>query len=247
MRSFSLRLLIMYYKSEFIVLKRINYADNDRIITLLSPEKGKITAIAKGSRKIASKLAPGIELFTHSSGYFAQGKNLDILTQVNIINPFLNLRNNFSIITKIFYLLELCYITVQQDQENKAIFDILLNTLTHIEKYPDLTTANITFFEMQLLSILGFRPHLYNCANCNQALDHKFNIFAIYDHGILCPICLEKNNYYTKINTKQLEKIQNLQNITFENYQNCLESFCNINHIPGIFLSGIIGKPIKTK
>ena len=239
----------MYYNSEFIVLKRINYADNDRIVTLLSPDKGKITAIAKGSRKLTSRLAAGIELFTHCKGHFAKGRNLDILTQVELIQPFSSLRTNFDLINKIFYLLELCYTTVQEQQENTEIFDLLYNTLDTIQNNTAISAASVTFFEMKLLSILGFRPQLYTCTNCNQPLTTVVKC-GVVDHGIICWQCLKSsNNSYCLITISgdQLKQMQKLQGINWDNYLTCCDSFFPVNQIPGIFLEGIIGKKLKTK
>ena len=72
-----------------IVLRRINYGEADRIITLLTPDQGKISAIAKGARKAKSKLAGGIELFSISEISFIKGKNdIDTLTSTRLEKHF---------------------------------------------------------------------------------------------------------------------------------------------------------------
>src|ERR1700691_3575599 len=65
-----------------IVLKRVNYGEADRIVTFLTPERGKLSLMARGVRKVKSKLAGGIELFSVSDLTFIEGRR-DIGTLIS--------------------------------------------------------------------------------------------------------------------------------------------------------------------
>ncbi|NBW29251.1 DNA repair protein RecO [bacterium] len=81
--------------SESIVLSRINYGDNDRIVTVITRDQGKIRLIAKGSRKLKSKLAAGIELFSVSEISFIKGKgDIDTLVSSRGIEYFINIQKD---------------------------------------------------------------------------------------------------------------------------------------------------------
>ena len=81
-----------YIKSRALVLKNRPLGESDRLITLLSWDFGKFTAVAKGARKIKSKLAAGVDLFTYGIYQFYRGKGLAIVTGVDVKERFLYLR-----------------------------------------------------------------------------------------------------------------------------------------------------------
>jgi len=80
------------YRTSAIVLKRQDFGEADRILTLFTPERGKLRVIAKGVRKTTSRKSGHVELFTYSNLLIAKGRNLDIVTQAEMIRPFLGLR-----------------------------------------------------------------------------------------------------------------------------------------------------------
>src|SRR5688572_12551465 len=82
------------YKEEAIVLRRLSTGETDRILTLFSRDRGKLSAIAKGARGPRSRLAGATEPFTHFTGLLAQGQNLDVLTQAEVQNAFMGLRKD---------------------------------------------------------------------------------------------------------------------------------------------------------
>jgi hypothetical protein len=84
------------YKTEAIVLKRTNLGEADNIITLYTPNFGKIRAVAKGVRRPKSKLGGHLDLLTQSALLLAQGQNLDIITQAQSIESFLTLKSDIS-------------------------------------------------------------------------------------------------------------------------------------------------------
>src|SRR5574341_1723464 len=76
------------YKAEGIVLRRVNLGEADRIVTLLTREYGRLSAVAKGARKPKSRFVGRLELFTHLRGLLAQGRTLDVVSQVEVVDPF---------------------------------------------------------------------------------------------------------------------------------------------------------------
>jgi len=76
------------YKTEGIVLKRINYGEADRILTIYTKRHGKIRAIAKGVRKLTSRKAGSLELFNNVVLFLVKGKNLDIITEAQTVDLF---------------------------------------------------------------------------------------------------------------------------------------------------------------
>ena len=70
------------YQADAVVLRRLDYGEADRILTLLTREHGKLAAIAKGSRRATTRMGNGLDLFTRSQMMLAKGRNLDVVAQV---------------------------------------------------------------------------------------------------------------------------------------------------------------------
>lgn len=142
-----------------IVLKRINYGEADRILTLFTRANGKISAIAKGVRKITSRKAPHIELFSHAKLYFAVSHQLPIITQAETISDFAQLKNGLQRTKHAFHLLETLDQLLVEGQPHTEIFDHLIHDL-HTLSVPNisLSTAEdiLANFEIFLLEHLGF-------------------------------------------------------------------------------------------
>src|SRR5919112_1559720 len=91
------------YRTEAVVLRRTDYSEADRILTLYTPRFGKRRAIAKGVRKTTSRLAGHVELFTRVELLLAEGRNLDIVTQAEIVAPYRALREDLGRISYAYY------------------------------------------------------------------------------------------------------------------------------------------------
>lgn len=121
------------YSTEAIVLKRIDLGEADRILTLFTPGKGKIHAVAKGTRRPISKLAGHLDLLCRSQLQLAVGRNLDIVTQAEGRENFLHLRNDLWHMTCGFYLAELVDRFVEDQTQHYDIYVLLLDTLRYLD------------------------------------------------------------------------------------------------------------------
>ena len=82
------------YRSEAIVLRRQDFGEADRLLTLFTPALGKIRVVAKGARKPQSRKAGHIESFMRTKMLFARGRNLDLVTQAELVEPYRALRED---------------------------------------------------------------------------------------------------------------------------------------------------------
>jgi len=142
------------YKTEGIVLKRRNFGEADKILTIFTRDYGRIKAIAKGVRKITSRKAGKLELFNHCKLVLAKGKDLDIVTEVEVINNFSSWRKNLDKIAVAWYFCELIDKLTAEGQANKDIFELLKNYLKKIKENNN--PHFIRSFEEYLLNKLGF-------------------------------------------------------------------------------------------
>src|SRR4030042_183767 len=176
------------YQTEAIIIKRIKLGEADRILTLYTPELGKLKAVAKGTRRPKSKLGGHVELLTHSRLMLARGRNLDIITQAQTIDNFLPIKDDLERISRGLYLAELVDSFTGEHIEDRRLFELLLETLKQLSQSKDCETV-LRYFELHLLDHLGYRPQLQYCTNCNSSLKPESNFFSSRLGGGLCSGC----------------------------------------------------------
>jgi DNA repair protein RecO (recombination protein O) len=187
------------YQTQGIVLKQTKLGEFDKILTIYTPEFGKLRAVAKGACRPKSKLGGNVEPLTHSLMLLAKGRNLDIVTQSQTINGFLALKSDLWRMACGLYILELIDFFTVEGGENRPVFDLLLDILNQLSK-PDSNEVILRYFELHLLHYLGYRPQLRWCVSCNLPLKPVVNFFSPNKGGILCPHCnSEENHRYEQI------------------------------------------------
>ena len=176
------------YQTEAIIVKKIKLGEADRILTLYTPQLGKIRAVAKAVRRPRSKLAGHLELLTHSLVSLARGRNLDTITGSQAINSFRLLKTDLWLAACALYTAELVDQFTADDVENYPLFQLLLGTMHRLCQGGDNELA-LRYFELRLLNEVGYRPELQQCVSCRSLLKPVTNSFCSSAGGMLCPSC----------------------------------------------------------
>ena len=176
------------YRTEAIVLTRLDYGETDRILTLFTPYFGKVQAIAKGARKAGSKLGPHLDYFGRVSLQLARGRELDVVTSAELIEPHERLRLDLDAFGHASYFAELVRHLTQDREENGRIYDLLKRSLSVLNENVDPWPVT-RHFELALLSALGYQPELLHCVNCRREIEPVPNAFSPSLGGMLCPLC----------------------------------------------------------
>jgi DNA repair protein RecO (recombination protein O) len=142
------------FKTEGIILKRINFGEADRILTIFSKHFGKIKVLAKGVRKLTSRKAGALELFNHSSLFLVKGRNFDIISEAEPLNLFKSWRKDLLRVGIAYYFCEVIDKLTPEGQPNKDVFELLKNSLSALGKN-NLKNLVLSFQE-NLLETLGF-------------------------------------------------------------------------------------------
>lgn len=145
------------YRIEGIVLKRRNFGEADRILTVLSKESGKISIKAPGVRRIPSRRASHIELLNLSqlTLYKSSKAFMPIVTEAQTLENFSSIKKNLKKIGYAYYICELINGLCAENQENRNVFFHLKSTIFSLSSTQD-PGALVKKFEKDLLSILGF-------------------------------------------------------------------------------------------
>lgn len=146
------------FKTEGIIVKRTNFEESGRLLTILTRDHGKLTAMAKGARKVTSRKGPSVELFNHCKFLLADGRNFSIVTEVEVVKNYPNLKEKLSKIGQGYLVLELIDRFCVHGAELSQVFDLTREVLDVLEKpltYPQRKVV-ILAFKYQLLLALGF-------------------------------------------------------------------------------------------
>lgn len=171
-----------------VVLRHSDWGEADRLIWLFTLESGKLRAVAKGVRKARSRKAGHLEPFTHVRLLLAAGRDLPIITQAEAQNVYLALRENLVRVSYASYVIELLDRFTYEEGENISLFRLLVDTLGRLDREAEPSFA-VRYYEVRLLDLAGFRPQLFQCANCSQAIQPQDQFFSAELGGLLCPRC----------------------------------------------------------
>jgi DNA repair protein RecO (recombination protein O) len=201
-------------RTHAIVLRHKDWGEADRMLWLYTSKLGKVQAIAKGVRKIHSRKAGHLEPFTLVNIMMARGKDFFIVTQVETIEAFLNIREDLLRVGYAAYVVELLERFTYIEDENQQIYHLLKVTLTRINNYQDMSLP-IRYFEIHLLDLLGYRPQLFNCVNCETTIQAEDQYFSISQGGVLCPRCGPKFPDADPITLNTLKYLRHFQRSSF--------------------------------
>lgn len=161
------------YTEEAVVLRSINYKDTDKIYTLFTKDRGKISASARGVRKISSRRGGNLDTLNYIKVGITEGDNKKyrIITEVETINPYKDLKSSLSNSVKGFYIAELVYELVDEGQKSIPIFNLLIDSLDKLNTHLNNEVSRINAFEIKLMELLGYELYLDKCAKTDKPYD----------------------------------------------------------------------------
>lgn len=173
---------------EAVVLRHSDWGEADRLLGLYTREQGKLRAIAKGARRLRSRKAGHLEPFTRVALLLARGRDLWIVTQAEAVETYQPLREDLLRTGYAAYVVELLDRFIYEEGPNRALYQLLVDTLQRLAGEEDVFTA-VRFYEIRLLDLLGFRPELFRCVQCRTEIQPVDQFFSAAQGGVLCPRC----------------------------------------------------------
>ena len=169
-----------------IVLRSYPFGEADRVVVLLSPNSGKMRTVAKGVRKTKSRFGGRLEPFTHVDLVLYEGRNLDTITQVAVLEPFPRLRSDLDAVLAAGTMVEAADAVAQEGESSIRLFLLLQRGLKALES--GVTSQDlITSFLLKLADVVGVAPSLLQCASCGRLEDlHRFSFGG---GGAVCDRC----------------------------------------------------------
>lgn len=201
-----------------IVLATLPIGDYDKRLTILTKERGKIGAFAKGARRPNSALLACSQPFTFGEFQLYAGRNSYNIQSVNIKNYFGELRNDMSYVYYGLYFCEFTDYMTREGNDETEILKLLyqsLRALTNQHIGPKLVRY---IFELKIISLGGEAPQVYECLSCGSK--EQLSFFSVSAGGCFCEGCRKKAVEGRRIQTSTLYTLQYIISASVEKLYN---------------------------
>ena len=196
-------------KSEAIVLRAVPWSETSFVVTLFTRDFGKVSAVAKGARRLRSPFESSLDLLAKSQIVFISKNNetLDILTEAKLTRRFRSGQISLLSLYCGYYVAELLLTLTEDHQKIIDLFEMSDRTLIDLDEGKSPPEV-VLRFEMQLLKLLGHLPTFHLCATCGNPVESERNgdgtRLGIAAGGVLCPNCLQGQRFVLRIRDSTL-------------------------------------------
>jgi len=238
------------YQTKGIIIGRKDFCGADKLLTIFTEDLGKIKVKARGVKKVLAKLAGHLEIFNYTDLNLVKGRNFYIVIGAQIIKSFSLIKNDFEKISILYYFSEILDRVLEEDVQHKNIFNFLLSVINRLEQKNVNILLLMIFFELNILSNLGFRPEFLVCVGCRGEIwGHDF-YFNVNRGGVLCKSCGDKDLFSDPVSFEAIKLMRVIVNKDYDFLkkinpdQNIVREVKQIN---SFFLEHILGKELKSK
>lgn len=172
----------MFLKTDGLVVRQVNYKDNDQILTVLTKEHGLMTLKARGVRSRSSRLKGACQLLAYSEFTVFENRGFHTIDEANAIQMFPELRTDIELLSLASYFAQVAEVLSQEDMPNPELLALTLNAFYALCRRlctPELVKAA---FELRAACLGGYTPELSGCAVCGDPEPDRFDVRG----GILC-------------------------------------------------------------
>ena len=193
-------------KTKGIIIAEKTMSDFDKMLTILTPNLGKIECVAKGSRRPKSLLMAGTQFLCFGDYLLYKGSENYSMNSCETIELFYNIRTDLDKLKYAVYITKIINDVTTENQNNYKVLQLYLNTLYVISN----TEKNLEFvtsiFRLRLLSIIGYRPEIRECKSCKEK--EHLTKFSIKDNGFKCTACGKQDKGAIEMNETTKDAIR---------------------------------------
>ena len=187
------------FPTSAIILNRRDYREADRLVSVYTPDYGRLELLARGARKLGSKLAPHLEPISLSRLLVVKGKGFDYVGAALMTEPFLKIKQDLNKLYFSGQALNLFSRLVKTGEADPELFAWLEKWLRNLEAGGGVDNHlskedgrfRLALFSWRLFILLGYGPQLDNCVACGRKLAAGKNRFDLARGGLLCPDCFD--------------------------------------------------------
>lgn len=230
-----------------IIIRKRNVGEQDQFVTFFSPELGKIEVVARGARKSNSSFTGHIELLNVCEFQVYKSARRSTLTQCQIQQSFKNVRDSLNLTMICFFLTEIFCKVSQPEEQSQELYDLLLETLTHINKDTK-NELSIENFKIKILKISGALPDISHCNTCENRWKEDDSIHMNSEGYLFCETCTPEN-----INTISFKTMKLLHYLTQQTSKNITNIHLtekeakSLKSVTDIFLHNYLATELKSE
>lgn len=202
-------------KTAAIVLRHRRLGDADRIVTLLTPRRGKVDVVAKGLLRSKSKLAGHLEPLTLSEVVLAHGRSMDLVTQAQTVEPFVALHGDLELLSSAMYLLELADRFTVEHADAADVYELLHVALQQLARGDGVQLVTRRY-ELVLLAATGFRPELEHCIITGNPVPADKAWWSVSGGGVVSEAGLSRLPEASRIEARVLRVLRAFQTLPYE-------------------------------
>lgn len=189
------------YVTEAVVTGARRFGEADRLVTLISPDRGRFTAIAKSARKPKSSLRGVTEAFVRAKFELAEAKTLHIIRQAEAIDIRLGIRDSWKRLQMAGHVAEIANRMSEERFPDIALYELLNDALDGIS---DGDESSVVRFKVGILEHMGIFPDLSGCSKCGAVRVKGSVHLDAKGHGFLCSECAKEMGIYHPVPMKAL-------------------------------------------
>ena len=176
-----------FFNAEGIVVRTRNLGESDRIVILLTPNRGLVHCVARSARNTKSKIGGQTDLLRHITAGINTGRSdLHIISQVETINAHLPIHTDLDRLTLASHMAESSELASTEGAANPALFNLLSESLTNAgTAAPDKLPLLRLWHDVQLLTVSGWEPELHNCVRTGAALTEGDHWWSATEGGVV--------------------------------------------------------------
>ena len=177
------------YSAEAVVLRKVDYGEADRILTLFTRERGKLPAIAKAVRRAKSRMSAQLDVFSHGQMLLAEGRRMDVVTQFQRITRSDGLAADLPRGAAAAVVVEIADKVLEERHPQPELFEVVISALDHLSDPSVSARLELCDFLMRVLGELGYTPALIDCARCGKPIGESGLGFSPIAGGVICTAC----------------------------------------------------------
>ena len=198
-------------RTDALVIRAVDVFETSRVLTLYTRELGKVSALAKGARRLKSPFQAGLDLLSVCDIVLLHKASdaLDLLTEAVLVERFDPLRRDLAALYAGYYVAELLHDLTDHHDPHPKLFDAAVVTLRRLGD-PALRSRRVARFELACLRELGHMPALEECVHCGRPVEARGDsvAFGLATGGVLCPSCRPGQPHVATLSGRTLEAIR---------------------------------------
>ena len=230
-----------------LVLRHVDYAEADRIVSLFSAEYGIQKGFAKSARNSRKRFGAALEPFSQVTAFWRFGRGAFwSLQEMELHNSRPGLRLDFQRLALASYAVELLEVLVDEGQPHQRIYELICAFLDHLDRGGEAGAARL-LLELRLVYLLGYIPHLLHCSECLKIFADEPVRFDAGRGGSLCLQCAKGSGIEVGLGTiGSLARTLNVNHKQFSGFHFGRQTLSEGGQLLTQVLNEVLPRPLKT-